>query len=276
MKILFQNFGRLLLIATALLCAAARFQTDPSVNDQLMAAAKKGDTEAVKALLAKGADVNTKSPYGATPLFFACDRGHVEIVKILLEKGADLQTKDTFYKSTPVTWAVMKDQAEVVKLLVEKAPETKESTTGQAVMQGQTKTAVALIGTGGYKPESLSIWLGIAEKNKNAEIVEALKKAGAKPPEPKPEYKITPEQLQRYTGVFKNEQFELSFAVKDGKLTVTANGGEIAFKPVGEHVFDAISGPPVTATFKLEADKVTGLAVKSPGGESTLKKQETK
>lgn len=285
MKLGLKVFTCSLVLTTALLstgtqaAVSARGQSDQStaqgLNDQLLAAAKKGDTEAVKSLLAKGADVNAKSPYGATPLFFACDRGHTEVVKLLLEKGADVNARDTFYKSTPIIWAAMRDHAEVVKLMVEKAPESKESTTAQVVMQGQTKTAVALIETGGFKPESLSMWLGIAEKNKNAEIVEALKKAGAKPAPPKPEFKIEPEQLKRYTGVYKNEQLEISFAVKDGKLVGTANGGELPLSPSAEHIFD-LPNQQGSITFKLESDKIGGLTLKGPGGEMNLKKQEAK
>ena len=55
-----------------------------NLNDELLAATRKSDVEKVRALLAKGADVNAKSPYGATPLFFACDRSNIEVVTVLL------------------------------------------------------------------------------------------------------------------------------------------------------------------------------------------------
>ena len=42
-------------------------------GEDLLAAVRKSDAERVKAL-AQGADVNAKSPYGATGLFFAADR----------------------------------------------------------------------------------------------------------------------------------------------------------------------------------------------------------
>ena len=42
--------------------------------DELWEAAKKGDVEAVKAQLAKGADVNARTQYGATALHFAAER----------------------------------------------------------------------------------------------------------------------------------------------------------------------------------------------------------
>jgi ankyrin repeat protein len=91
------------------------------LGDDLLAATRKGDVAQVKALLDKGASVNSKSPYGQTPLFFACDRGNVEIVKLLIERGADLNVEDTFYHASALSWAVQKKRYEVVKLLLDHA-----------------------------------------------------------------------------------------------------------------------------------------------------------
>jgi hypothetical protein len=264
------------LLLCLILCGlslAASAQT-ANLNEELLAAARKSDVAAVKALLAKGADVNAKSPYGATPLFFACDRGNAEVVKVLLAAGADANIKDTFYKSTPITWALQHDHAEVVKLLIEKLPENKESVTAQAIQRRQVKTATALLETGGFKPDTLTLWLVLAEKNGSTEIVEALKKAGAKP-RSKTDFKIEPEQLKRYEGTFKNERLEVVLTVKDGKLIGTANSVAYTLNPVAEHTFE-LDREPSIVTFKLEGEKVVACALKEPGGEMTLKKVETK
>lgn len=50
----------------------------------------------VEALLAKGADVNTKSKYGGTPLSSACDSGRLEVVRVLLANGANVNAMDDF------------------------------------------------------------------------------------------------------------------------------------------------------------------------------------
>ncbi len=255
------------------LCTLAQ-TANSTLNDELITAARKSNVEAVKALLAKGADVNAKTEYGATPLFFACDRGNVEIVKLLLAAGADIDVRDTFYKATPVNWALQRDQAEIVKLLVEKKPASKEPTTAMAVSMGQTKTVEALLTLGDFKPESLAMWLAMAEKNDNKEIAEALKKAGAKP-KPKVDFKVAPEQLPRYEGTFKNEQVELVVKIKDGKLIGSANGFDLVLTPVSEHTFEP-EGQPMTVTFQFEGDKVTGISLKGPGGTTILKKAEGK
>lgn len=248
--------------------------TNPALNEELITAARKSNVEAVKTLLAKGADVNAKTEYGATPLFFACDRGNVEIVKLLLAAGADIDVRDTFYKATPTSWALQRDQAEVVKLLVEKKPSTKEPTMAMAVTMGQVKTVEALLAMGDFKPESLSTWLSIAEKNNSAELAEALKKAGAKP-KPKSEFKVAPEKLPLYEGTFKNEQVELVVKIKEGKLIGSANGFDLVLTPVSEHAFEP-EGQQMTVTFQLEGDKVIAIALKTLNGTTTLKKVEAK
>src|SRR5690348_3707508 len=108
---------------TVVLCLLAFLVPLPCLADlgeDLLAAVRKGDTARVKALLAQGADVNAKSPYGATGLFFAADRGNMEIIKILLDHGADVNVKDTFYGATALTWAAEKERVEIIKLLLAK------------------------------------------------------------------------------------------------------------------------------------------------------------
>ncbi len=59
-------------------------------------AVRTGNSAAVKALLAKGADVNFKdSHYGNPPLHWAAQQGKTEIAKLLLAKGADINIKNT-------------------------------------------------------------------------------------------------------------------------------------------------------------------------------------
>jgi catechol 2,3-dioxygenase-like lactoylglutathione lyase family enzyme len=75
---------------------------------------------------------------------------------------------------------------------------------------------------GGLKPEALTAALAAASAgdNKNAEIVELLKNAGAVPP---PE--VDAEILQSYVGKYKSEQgSEVKVAVKDGTLFAAPAG----------------------------------------------------
>lgn len=90
------------------------------LGDQLLAATRKGDLASVKQLLDKGADVNTKTRYESTPLFFACDRGHLEIARLLIERGAKLNVHDNFYNATALSWAMNKKHDAIVELMIDK------------------------------------------------------------------------------------------------------------------------------------------------------------
>src|SRR5436305_6128578 len=103
--------------AAATLLAALSAAADPkaALNEELLQAARGGDAKAVAAALAKGADVNAKSPYGATALSFAADKGHTEVARVLVQHKADVNAKDKFYQATPLSWALMRGQAGVLK-----------------------------------------------------------------------------------------------------------------------------------------------------------------
>jgi len=88
-----------------------------NVNDDLIAAVKRGDIETVRSLLAKGADVNAKTNYDATALHFAAFRGNLEMVKVLIAAGADPNLKDTFYKVTPQQMAFMNRHQQVAEFI---------------------------------------------------------------------------------------------------------------------------------------------------------------
>lgn len=243
------------------------------LNAELLAAARKSDAEKVKALLDRGADVNARSPYGATPLFFACDRGSVEVVQVLLARGADVNAKDKFYGATVLNWALSKGKPEIIKMLVEKGANEKEAALSFGVRGGHVEVVKAALAQGGIKQETLDKQLVAAKQKGDAQIVELLKSAGAKETA---EFKVEPDALKLYEGVYKNETMTVTVKVKDGKLVGTANGSDSTLVPVRQHVFDVAGEDATTATFTVEGGNVTGLTVKFPNGQMNLKKGEAK
>ena len=75
-----------------------------------------GDTETVKYLIDRGADVNSLDACDDTPLHYACIYGNLDIVKILLDNGANVNSLD-YFDTTPLYTAV--SNADIVSLLIE-------------------------------------------------------------------------------------------------------------------------------------------------------------
>ena len=198
------------------------------LTDDLMAATRKGDLAQVKALLDKGASVNSKSSYGQTPLFFACDRGYTEIVKLLLDRGADVNVEDNFYHASALSWAAQKDRFEIVKLLLDHGAKSP----AEVVMAGtqMKKPQLVKIGLdkGPIDKQTLSSALGAAMKSKNTEIIDMLKAAGATPPEPVKTVELEASVLQGYAGNYTGgrggTEFEMTFTVKGSALSGVFSG----------------------------------------------------
>ncbi len=79
-----------------------------------------GDAKKVRLLLDQGAEVNKASALGRTPLLVAAGTyGSLETVKLLLQKGAEVNAMDSG-GFTPLNVAARMDNAAVAKLLIEK------------------------------------------------------------------------------------------------------------------------------------------------------------
>lgn len=89
-----------------------------SINSALFSAAVKGNIEAVRLFLDKGANPKYLAPSGYTPLLYAAEKGHADIVKLLIEKGAKPNNQEGLAAHTPLILAVMKGHEEAVKILL--------------------------------------------------------------------------------------------------------------------------------------------------------------
>ena len=75
------------LISTLMLVILLLANTSLALGGDLHIAAGKGDTAAVKALLAAGVGVNAKDKDGRTALYLAAEKGHTKTVDALLAGG---------------------------------------------------------------------------------------------------------------------------------------------------------------------------------------------
>jgi len=80
-------------------------------------------TEIVRMLIEKGANIEAKDNDGWTALMYSIYCGKVEIVRMLIEKGANIEARDDRGR-TPVMHAGYLRQTEIVRLLIEKGAES--------------------------------------------------------------------------------------------------------------------------------------------------------
>ena len=81
-------------------------------------AAKSGDLDEVKQLVAAGGNVDERDVAERTPLSWAAEKGNLKVVQFLIDKGADVNARD-LTNVTPLQHAVLSSDKNVVELLVE-------------------------------------------------------------------------------------------------------------------------------------------------------------
>jgi uncharacterized protein len=79
-------------------------------------AIKRGDDEAVRALLARGIDVDARDRYRQTALMLAAHAGHIQIVETLIAHRANLNVTAKFGLSA-LMLAIVAGHAEVARAL---------------------------------------------------------------------------------------------------------------------------------------------------------------
>src|SRR5260370_1420216 len=84
-------------------------------SDDYYKAIRSNDLAQLKSLVSAG-DVNVKDRRGATPLMYAASVGSVDAVKLLLAAGADAKVKNSF-DATALMWGIT--NLEKVRLLVD-------------------------------------------------------------------------------------------------------------------------------------------------------------
>jgi len=146
----------------------------------LPSVAKRGDLDAVRALLSEGADTEERMEDKSSALHWSAVQGHYEIVEALLEAGADpnVRSEDG---GTPLHWAAFLGESEMVELLlVEGAKPNIKNNNGQ--------TPLDTISASWEELEGITEWIaGIMQlkvdlkglKEDRPAVIAALKAGGA-------------------------------------------------------------------------------------------------
>jgi ankyrin repeat protein len=113
----------------AALLAAAALPTDAPLID----AARNGDVEAVRSLLAEGADVNTAQGDGMTGLHWAAEGGHAAVADLLLAAGAAVEARTRVGGYTPLHLASRSGHGSIANALLDAGADPGVTTTGSGV-----------------------------------------------------------------------------------------------------------------------------------------------
>lgn len=97
-------------------------------NTPLLYASAFGSVDAVRTLLAAGADVNARNGFNATPLIWSAS--NVTKVRLLLDHGADVNAATTQGRTALMIAAACDGCSEIVKLLLAKGADPKVKDTG--------------------------------------------------------------------------------------------------------------------------------------------------
>ena len=158
-----------------------------AVNKQLIEAAKEGNVESVRTLLASRANVNAQTAQGVTALMIAAQNGHAEVVKALLAGGANVNVQNANDR-TALMVAAQDGHTEAVKALLERGANvnTQDADGFTALMiaanKGHAEVVKALLAGGAnIETKNAKGKTAIDYATSKTEIIELLKKPMPKP-----------------------------------------------------------------------------------------------
>ena len=180
-----------LIAFVATLCLTALTWVSAAIDAPVADAAMRQDADAVRALLATGADVNAAQGDGMTGLHWAARHGATEIVRLLLDAGADRGVTTRLGDHTPLHVASRAGQAPTVSMLLDAgAAANARTTTGAtplhfAAVAGNVNTLTTLLDHGADANAREPVWgqtpLMFAAAADRADALAVLLARGADP-----------------------------------------------------------------------------------------------
>ncbi len=223
---------------------------DEDLGAALVEAAQQSDTALALKLIEQGADIESANRYGATVIFFAADKGNLELVKALIAKGADVNVTDTFYGANPLLWTLFAaaesaDHRAIALELLKAGATSVSRALSFAARQGDLEMARLAMASGSASFEDVQSAIETAQEAENAEVAAFLKTNA--PPKPAPSEEpidVSSEVLQTLVGEFKNEESGFTAQVfLDGETLKFRRGstdpvtliplGDLRFQPQG-------------------------------------------
>ena len=154
-------------------------------------AAKQGDLDKVRTLLAQSADVDTAFGDGMTGLHWAARAGNAEMAELLMAFGANLEATTRVGAHTPVHVAAKAGRGHVVEILLEAGSDANATTSAGATplhfaaASGSAEAVIALLEHDAEADSREPQWgqtpLMFAAASDRAEVIAVLLEKGADP-----------------------------------------------------------------------------------------------
>jgi len=224
--------SRTFIVSVAVTCAVASVAIAQSANEALFEAARAGDIPRIEAALAQGAGINATSRYNVTPLIFAASNGRLEAVKLLVARGANVNAQDSFYRSSAAAMALGNGHVDVAVFLLQNGWESGADYVALFGVQSDNAALVKTALASKVTHQGLQAALGAAERMKRAALIPILKAAlDALPAEAAPPaFAVDPATLGRYAGTYRAD-------VGGMTMTVSAQEGSLNAQMQGQPAF---------------------------------------
>jgi hypothetical protein len=238
-------------------------QGSRAANELLWEAARAGDATRITAALEQGADVNAKAKYDVTALIFAASNGRLDAVRLLVARGADVNAQDTFYRARAAEMALTNGYAEVAIFLVQNGSDADGALISG--VQGNQETLVKAALAGKVTRQGLQAAVSMAGVMKRQTLVPLIKEALDKlPPEPAaPAFPVNPASLPKYVGSYRDSASGLTMTVTldNGTLQGQLTGQPaVRLVPTAENVFRVVEVN-ATLTFNERGGLVESIAL---------------
>ena len=195
------------------LCVTVLLAAAPA-SSPVADAAMRGDTDAVRALLQQGADVNAAHGDGMSALHWAADRGDTEMAEMLVYAGANVDAVTRIGHYTPLHLAAKVGSASMVELLLKAGGDVTARTTNSgatplhlAAASGDVDAVTVLLDHGADMYEREAEYgqtpLIFAAAQNRADVIRVLLERGA---EPSMTTKVVDVQLESALGAAANDR----------------------------------------------------------------------
>lgn len=235
----------------------------PSADTALLEAAQQNDLPGVTRALQQGANVNAKTRYNSTALMLGAMNGNTEMVRLLAERGADLKVQDSFYGMGPIGVAAMGGHLGVIQLLVEKGAPGAPDVLSLAIQRKNLPLLQTVLARSEISDKVVAATHALAVKSGNTEMAAAVQSVMASRAIPANTIaSLSSAQLQPLTGTYR-AQNNVVISLKDDQLMATLGPQSMMIFPVSETTFVAPERPTSDITFERRGDVVERLVVKT-------------